>query len=176
MSRLGARAGAIYRVPVPESINPNAHACAKFPAHAHFLKGRDRFATAWFLRERAIYRYVYLHWVTIANHTTIAARATYANTYYLIDAYCTSKPGPKSKGVGLICKPVAPPESLNPLPESLLADNPATHSTTWTMDPRTRSSLYEGAHGSPLYTAPRRNINPSANKAHIQEEIAVSPC
>ena len=42
-----------------------------------------------------------------------------------------------------------------------------------TMDPRIRSSLYEGAHGSPLYTAPRKNINPSTSGDHIQEEIAV---
>lgn len=46
---------------------------------------------------------------------------------------------------------------------------------TWKMDPRTRtrSSLYECAQGSSLYTAPRKNINPSTRGDHIQEEIAV---
>ena len=54
----------------------NAHACAKFPAHAHFLKDVTVSLLPGFSvkkRERAIYGYVYLHWVTIANHTTIAA-------------------------------------------------------------------------------------------------------
>lgn len=41
------------------------------------------------------------------------------------------------------------------------------------MDARLRSSLYEEAHGSPLYTAPRKNINPSTSGDRIQEEIAV---
>ena len=41
------------------------------------------------------------------------------------------------------------------------------------MDARLRSSLYEEAHGSPLYTAPRKNINPSTSGDRIQEEISV---
>ncbi|CAI8020646.1 hypothetical protein GBAR_LOCUS12337, partial [Geodia barretti] len=40
------------------------------------------------------------------------------------------------------------------------------------MDARLRSSLYEEAHGSPLYTAPRKNINPSTSGDRIQEEIS----
>ena len=41
------------------------------------------------------------------------------------------------------------------------------------MDPRNRLSVYEKAHGSPLYAAPRKNINPSTTGGHIQEEISV---
>ena len=58
-------------------------------------------------------------------------------------------------------------------PHSLPKKKGGAHWHVEYMDPRIRSSLYEGAQGSPLYTAPRKNINPSTSGDHIQEEISV---